>query len=207
MAWEYKIPKDKVGTILMEDQIKQGLQALNKDIFFDLAGRHNVKHPFIDYRQGVYWDGLPEGRKHICSMDRGTATQGAIPEVPVWQSLKDVVEADWDDVTAGELLRQEPPFPMPCFHDENKVQIVRHVPSEVIMCGWRHTFEKLLKKKIPGVTRESLANKFCVSLVCEVPMVELPEEGDPWEREAEYADDEGKILEDMGVFEPKPTVI
>ncbi len=48
---------------------------------------------------------------------------------------------------------------------EYKPVAVRTVPSRVVLVGWRHTFEKLIRADIPKITRESLAAKFGVDML------------------------------------------
>lgn len=201
-----RIPWQSVGRKLAEDKIKSGLRKLNPDIFFDLGSRLNLAHPFMEYRQGVFYDKRPPGRKHICAMDRGLHSGGMIPEVPIWQTIPDVVEVDLHSLTAEEIMAQEPPFPMPCFHDPDKAQIKKNVRGDLIMCGWRRVFDKLIAAKIPGITKLSLEAEFGVDLTNRVETCEVPEDKADWEDPQDHPE-EGEILEEMGVFEPKPTVI
>jgi len=205
MALAVKIPRDSIGRPLTEERLKAGLKRINKDIFFDYATTHGKEHPYQDIRQGVYFDGWPDGAKHVCCMDRGVLG-GAVPEVPVWKTDHDIVEATWDEVSAQELLAQEPPFPMPCLHDENKVQIQRQVRNELLLSGWRHTFTRLMMKRVPGFTRSALEAEFGLTLHDYVEECLVPEEGKPpWEDDPNQPE-EGKIWEEMGMYEARPTV-
>lgn len=201
-----RLSKDAVGRTIPEYRFKRGLERLNEGIFFDVGARLNMDHPYMEYRQGVYFRDRPDGRKHVCSMDRGLPTGGDLVEVPVWSTIPDIAEVSWDDVSAEELLAQEPPFPMACFHNESLVQIKRQVRGEVILCGWRHTLEKLIAAKIPGIDRSSLEEEFSITLADYVETVELPEDKAEWE-DSPDAPEEGKVLEEMGQFEPRPTVV
>jgi hypothetical protein len=173
---EIRIPKERAGRPLQESRVKAGLKTLNPSIFFDVGSRLGMDHPYMDYRQGVYYDGFPDGRKHVCSMDRGHAFGGVIIEVPVWSTINDLVEVPLESVVfeSEEIV-------MPLMHKPDYVQVKRQVRNEVILCGWRHTFDKLIAARIPGITRESLAGQFGVSLDAYVEPVEVPEEGDAWD--------------------------
>lgn len=205
----FKIPRGAIGRPLTEARIKQGLLKLCPDLEFDYAGRHGIEHPYIDYRQGVYWTQREEGRQHICSMDRGKLDGGVVPEVPVWDMAEDVVELEWSEVSDHELLTQEPPFPMPCFHDENKLQIMRQVRNDVIFCGWRHTFDKLIAARVEGITRHTIEEEFSVSLDFYIDTCELTEEphAAPWNETDGLGPEEGKLLDEMGVYEARPTIV
>lgn len=177
---EIRIPKSRAGRPLQEARIKAGLQRLNPLIFFDVGSRLGMDHPYMDYRQGVYFDGFPQGRKHICSMDRGHAFGGVVIEVPVWSTVNDLVEVPLESVCfeSEEII-------MPLMHRPDYCHVRRAVRDEVILCGWRHTFDKLLAARIPGITRESLASEFGVSLDCFVEEVLVPEEGNSWDSDTD----------------------
>jgi len=204
-ALAVKIPKEACGQLLSEDRIKAGLLKLSPGIFFDYASRHDKWHPYQDIRQGVYHDDREDGRKHICSMDRGVL-DGMIPEVPIWKTDWDIVEVTWDEVSAGELISQEPPFPMPCYHDENKVQIRRQVKNDIILSGWRHTFDKLIATRTPGVTRSALEAEFGISMRDYVEPCLIPEEGAPVWEDNPNAPEEGSVWDELGMYEARPTV-
>lgn len=197
----YRIPKENVGRVIEEERVKAGLTRLNPGIFFDVAGRNGLSHMYIDYRQGVYFSGFPPGRQHICSMDRGWAMGGVIVEVPVETTKWDLVEIPLTEVDPSEGLV------MPCFHDDSMAMVKRQTFDEVILCGWRHTFDKIVAARVPGVTYESLSAEFGMTIRDHiVKPVEVPEEGAPeWDRQD--VEDDGKILEAMGLYRPKPTVI
>jgi len=196
---ELKIPKAAAGRPLTEMRIKDGLRKLNRDIFFDVGGRLGMDHPYIQYRQGVYYDGRPEGRKHICSMDRGGPLGGIIVEVPVWSTITDLVEVPLADAIFTESIV------MPCMHNPDNCMVQKQVRNDVILCGWRHTFDKLIAARIPGITRRTLEGEFGISLQDYVEPVEIPEEGGtPWD---DVDDDDGKTLDEMGLYEARPTII
>ena len=62
------------GQTMHESDLKAGLLKLNSSLQFDPGGRLDLNHPFIDSRQGVFYN-----NRHICSMERGI-----IPEFNVW---------------------------------------------------------------------------------------------------------------------------
>jgi hypothetical protein len=39
------------------------------------------------------------------------------------------------------------------------------VRDRVIRVGWRHTFERLLQRNLPGITRDTLAREFGVDML------------------------------------------
>lgn len=160
--------------------IEQGLRELNRDFHFDAATKHGAWHPYQDSRQGVFYHG-----QHLCSMDRGI-----VPEYKQWgvsSPRKMEVpwsEADKDDVTV-EFRTLDPT--MEGYEDllevarkgkdpryvlradgilcEYKPMAIRQVPARVVLVGWRHTFERILQRDIPGVTRQSLSEKFGVDML------------------------------------------
>lgn len=197
----FKIPKKNLGRMILEAQLKAALVACNPLFFFDVGGRLNIPHPFMNYRQGVFFDGWPAGGKHVCSLDRGWPMEGMVPEVPVYSTVRDLVElpADSLDPLAEDIW-------MPLLHRPGWVQVNREVRSDVILCGWRHTLEKVIAAKIEGATRGDIGAKLGIEWRDRVEGVSVPEEGPaPWET-GEYEDD-GHVLEEMGSFEARPTII
>lgn len=166
------------GKTLDSTKIEVGLRELNRDIHCDMGTKIGHWHPYQESRQGVFYRGA-----HLCSMDRGI-----VPEFKIW-SVKEylvpvpISEAEKERVS---LMYQVVPVNTPGYFDlyeearQGKhatldiradgalVQLTAHekkkMPHKVVLVGWRHTFERLLKEKIPGVTRESLGVKFGVDM-------------------------------------------
>lgn len=173
--------KADYGHTLSYPVVEKGLQELQPGIHFDMGPRLNMEHPFMAERAGVYYDG-----KHICSIDRGI-----IPEYKVWTQEDGAVEIPivdaerYDDAVVAfvEILPTSPIYQdawdlAAKGHDNYKIdrradgdKLFHHrcmrvvkVRGRVLRVGWRHTFERLVAAKIPGVTRQSLATKFGVDM-------------------------------------------
>ena len=69
--------------------------------------------------------------RHMAPMDRGM-----IPEFKVWACRE---QKYFDE--AGTLQK-------------------RMIRTHILRIGWQHTFDRLIRRGIPGVTRESLSKKF-----------------------------------------------
>ena len=156
-----------------------GLRELNRDIHFDMGTKQGQWHPYQSTRQGVFYNG-----NHICSMDRGL-----VPEYKQWSLSKgyvDVPRSDWDQEDVHlfwEVVKPHSPgyvdLCVETMRGQRDDYSIRHdghlihltgkklvaIPGKVVLVGWRHTFEKILVKKIPGVTRESIAAKFGVDML------------------------------------------
>lgn len=163
------------GSKLEAAVIERGLRELNPDITFDVATNQGGKHPWQERCQGVFFRG-----KHVCSMDRGI-----VPEIMVWASFKRLVEIPWyaadredASITYEEImpfeegyrdiyekaLKGNDPSLMVRKTDGKllrlRAQGYETVGRRCMRVGWRHTFAKLLAANIPGVTHQSLADKF-----------------------------------------------
>jgi len=167
------------GRTIESAVIEQGLRELNPGIHFDMGTKLGMVHPMQGIRQGVFYNG-----NHVCSMDRGL-----IPEYKQWQCgwawiPCEMSEWDKEDVKLGwEVVSSSVPGYVDLAMDvvagkrdtysiRDDGQIIRltgkrkqAVIGRVIWVGWRHTFEKLLQRGIPGVTRTSLAEKFGVDML------------------------------------------
>lgn len=167
------------GRPLDEADVKAGLQEMNPDIHFDLAGAIGQIHPFINQRQGVYLYG-----RHLCAMDRGI-----IPEYKIWTQRTIRVEGQWADADLSTssiqwrvLRRGEDDFedkkrvamtgadPSLMVRDDGAVVemipiVEMKVKGRVHRLGWRHTFEALLRHRVRGVTRQSLSERFGVDML------------------------------------------
>ena len=165
------------GVSLDETTIKSGLQELNSSIHFDMLTNVGQWHPHQESRQGVWYEG-----RHISSMDRLQS-----PEFKIWSVEQGVVEidpVDADKYDDGHCVYVEI-LPTDRFYsaalekaeknddrftlDNGKVlkwSYFRMMKKRgiVMRLGWRHVFEKLVRAKIPGVTRDSLALKFNVDM-------------------------------------------
>ena len=201
----FKVPEASLGRLMPEERVKRGLQEINKDIFFDIASKLNLSQPFMDYHQGVYFNGRPVGKKYVCPMDRGGPLNGVLSEAPVWSCMWDMVEVHWDDVTPSELMNADVGSLMPCLHDENQVMVKRQVRGDLILIGWRATFETLIRARIPGVDRASLENKFGITLTQTPEEAELLDQAiPPWEQESAEDPEDDEVLDSMGEFEKTP---
>lgn len=162
-----------------EVDVKRGLQELNPDLHFDMGTALNQWHPHQAIRQGVFYAG-----RHVCSMDRGS-----LPEYKIWDVMTAPVEASFSDADKedvhiafrvidktdpnyNELLEaaRTGKFDHLTIREEDGALLylrplkIGKVRGRCRLVGWRHTFEALIRARIPGVTRESLAAKFGVDM-------------------------------------------
>jgi len=167
------------GHTLDAPVIERGLLELNPDIHFDLAGAIGQWHPHILYRQGVYYYG-----QHVTPMDRGL-----VPEFKQWDQRTFTVEVPWSEadrdgvsITYVTILRSDPRHddfyalatkgwdPEYAILDDGRLCRrkcigTRTLRGRVRRVGWRHTFERLLQRGIPNVTRQTLAAKFHIDMM------------------------------------------
>ena len=168
-----------LGHTLDSAVMERGLRELNPDIHFDMGTKLGMWHPYQSTRQGVFYHG-----QHICSMDRGL-----VPEFKQWSvvnGLAEVPMSEWDQEGVRlfweTVSPQTPDYVELCMATlEGKLdrysiredgQLIRltgrketKVLGRVVWVGWRHTFEKILLKNIPGVTRDTVATKFGVDML------------------------------------------
>lgn len=169
------------GHTLSYPVVEKGLQELQPGIHLDMGPKLGMEHPFMAERAGVYYEG-----RHICSIDRGI-----IPEYKVWTQIDGAVEIPiteaerYEDAVVGfvEILPENPIYHDAWDlavkgHDNYKIERrqdgdklfhhrclrIQKVRGRVVRVGWRHTFERLIAAKIPGITRQSLAAKFNVDM-------------------------------------------
>lgn len=159
--------------------MERGLRELNSSIHFDMGTKLGQWHPYQATRQGVFYNG-----NHICSMDRGL-----VPEYKQWECAKawvpvDMSHCDDDDARiAWETVDSTVPGYVELRidtingkrddysirHDGRLIRLVcrkeQTVMGHVVFVGWRHTFEKILLRQIPGVTRQTIAEKFGVDML------------------------------------------
>ena len=136
------------GTRIDEVVFKRGLQELNPDLHFDLGGAHNLYHPGIAERQGVFLRG-----KHICSMDRGL-----LPEFTIYDMKIDTVQVPLSGVSAGEIA-------VPVQLGGDFAYVRRPVRGRALRVGWREVVEQLIRKRTPGITRKAVSEKFNVPML------------------------------------------
>lgn len=169
------------GHTLDSAVIEKGLRELNPDIHFDMGTKLGQWHPYQSTRQGVFYHG-----QHICSMDRGLVPEYkqwsmrvryAPCRLDEWDGNDESVKIKWAvvppstpgyielamDVLAGKLENYS-------IRDDGQImRLEAHreqlVPDKIVWVGWRHTFEKILLHKIPGVTRDTIATKFGVDML------------------------------------------
>jgi hypothetical protein len=173
-----ELEKTDFGDKLQADLVEKGLRELNPDLNFDLGARTNQYHPQMDTRQGVFFR-----EDHICSMDRGI-----IPEFKIWKTTKRIVELPWyaadredasisyvsvpkshpeyEDLLAKGHNEANPEYMVKTDGKLLKLQCMGYEPVKktCLRVGWRHTFERILAKELPGVTRKAIEKKFGVDM-------------------------------------------
>jgi hypothetical protein len=158
--------------------IERGLRELNPNIHFDMASKMNGWHPNQSTKQGVLYEG-----RHICAMDRGL-----VPEFKQWSVVSRIVEVGWAEADKDDVSIQTQVIPktdsgyvdatLHCMNNDLGWQYrpdgavlkmtpvaKRKMQGRVVLVGWRHTFEKIIHRKIPGVTRKAIADKFVVDML------------------------------------------
>ena len=171
------IEKADFGNGISSALIESGLRDLNAELKFDLGGTHGLYHPYIDTRQGVYYR-----ERHICSMDRGI-----VPEFKIWETKKRIVPIPWSQADREDAsIKYRVMSPTEPGYEDFKIKAGLGNDPEymlrgdsVLRCeaygyelaskrcmrvGWRHTFERILAFGVPGVTRQTLSEKFSVNM-------------------------------------------
>ena len=108
---------------------------------------YTLKKGLVELNSGIHFDvggnlnlvhpmmdirqGVWHNGRHIATMDRGE-----IPEFKVWAC-------------------QEQRY----FDDDGNLR-TRMARTHIIRVGWQHLFDRLVRRGIPGITRESLSKKF-----------------------------------------------
>ena len=153
------IPTEYMGLTLDSAEICRVLRELNVGFHFDLGGNHNIWHPKVEKRQGVFFNG-----KHICSMDRGM-----VPEFPIHSVKSFSVSVPSHELTLSE--RMDPMTLQEFLVDDKGMElptgthrVKRKQRDKVLLVGWRHTLGKILSKEIPGVTQPELEARLKISL-------------------------------------------
>jgi hypothetical protein len=167
-----------MGRLLDETTVKMGLRELCPDIHFDMATNLNGWHPSQSLRQGVFWHG-----QHVCSMDRGM-----IPEFKQWTVITKYVPVGWEEADKEDVSISTQVIPMTSEEYRDALlhvmakdtgyewrpdgAIIRYTPmayrkvqGRVAMVGWRHTFERIINRNLPGLTRSAIASKFGVDML------------------------------------------
>ena len=178
---------------MQEHAVKAGLRQLNPDLHFDMGACLNIWHPFKDSRQNVYYLGRSIGAMDRGTLPEVPiwTTKRDMVEVP-WNEVlpgeiamyrTEGVIANCHKCKASWELLCRPDGTMICptlcgnmglatdpvlFGWSNKPAATAHVfrstRDRVVLVGWRHTFFKLCKAGVPGVTKETLEEKFGVNL-------------------------------------------
>jgi len=167
-----------MGRLIDASIIERGLIELNPDIHFDAGTKKGEWHPYQATRQGVFWHG-----QHICSMDRGM-----VPEFKQWTVITRLVPVGWEEADKDDVSIQTRVIPPSdsdyvdaALHVMNKTtgyemrpdgsvlkytpMAYRKVQGKVALVGWRHTFERIIFRDLPGLTRSAIASKFGVDMM------------------------------------------
>ena len=174
-----------LGKCLDSVTIQSGLRELNPDMVFDVAHKlsdwsYMLQMPAA-MREAIDKLRLPvlHRDRYICAMDRGM-----VPELKQHEETERVAEvpARPDDdgafycrTSPGDRSYQEQYDQATTGDKSYSIQADGSVTrwyhfrkqkalGKVLLLGWRHTFEALIAAKIPGITRQSLAEKFGVDL-------------------------------------------
>lgn len=157
--------------------IEKELIELCPDMHFDAGTKKGEWHPYQAVRQGVFWHG-----QHVCSMDRGL-----VPEFKQWTVISHIVPVGWEEADKEDVsiqLEVIPPssgeFLDAALHMMNRTTgyeyrpdgaIIKYTPvarrktrGRVALLGWRHTFERIINRNLPGLTRGKIAEKFGVDM-------------------------------------------
>lgn len=182
---------NSLGQSLHSDKVQIGLCELNPDISFDVQIRRpdewgNVlQFPSYEAAEAVRKARIPILWRdtYICAMDRGI-----MPEFKQYSVKQAVVELPWSeadkDWTSIQYQMIHPYedgyadlYELASLGSDPQYQLMggalykmrcmgyAKVRGKVLTLGWRHTFERLIRANIAGVTRESLASKFNVDLL------------------------------------------
>lgn len=175
-----------LGTSLNDSDVRLGLMEMNPGISFDAAVNRPSEYQYVlkggDNREktrgGVFYCG-----RFICAIDRGV-----IPEHTVWSMtdgfeeirMCDIERYDDSRVIYVEVLPSDKNYHVALLKaqkkDDNfqldgdgrvfKYKALREcrVRDQPIRVGWRHTLLKLVQANIPGVTIDTLNERFGVRL-------------------------------------------
>ena len=166
------------GKTLDSAVIEKGLKELCPDLHFDVATKRGAWHPRQKTRQGVFFN-----ETHICSMDRGL-----VPEFKQWGVVEKEAEVGWDEADKeGVTMKIRVIKPWEPEHLDASLRlmakevgyemrpdgaIIKSWPvkigkgqGRVELVGWRHTFERIINRNLPGLTRSAIAAKFGVDML------------------------------------------
>jgi hypothetical protein len=182
-----------MGQTMQEATVKAALRQLNPDLHFDMGACLNIWHPFKDSRQNVYYLGRSIGAMDRGTLPEVPVwtTRRDMVEVP-WQEVKpdeiamyptEGVIASCRKCSCSWNLGFRPEGLLVCpglcgnmglatdselFGWQNRMSgtahVFRTVRDRVVLVGWRHTFFRLYRAGVPGVTKETLEEKFGVNL-------------------------------------------
>lgn len=168
-----------------DSNLRAGLVELNRDISFDAAINRSSDYSFslkgdnmTAVRGGIFYNGM-----YVCAYDRGV-----MPELPIW-SMTDGIEQirmcdieRYDDtrVCYVEIMKTDPHYHVALtkaerkddefvLDDDGKVYKYTalrecRVRDKVIRIGWRQTLVNMACAGIPGVTLDTINQKFSVRL-------------------------------------------
>jgi hypothetical protein len=187
------IPRSYMGTTMQEGSVKAGLLALNSDLHFDMGVCLGLWHPFMDSRQNVFYRGNSVGAMDRGTLPEVPvwSTRKELVEVPWYDVRPGELALHTTTGVRGQCLKCNCTWDLPqrpigwsgcfaacgnvgyasdlkLFHYENvftgKAQVFRSVRDRVLLVGWRHTFDKLIRATIPYITKAALEQKFGVNL-------------------------------------------
>lgn len=143
------------------------VQKLNKQcpgIHADWGARHNLWHPRIESRQGLFYF-----HKHLCGMDRGVMRQW-----PEWSAEEELVEVPVEYA----LLHDDYPVCMGHVDEDSPLPdtalVFRSKPHRVQHLGWAEVFYRVLNAKLPNISRPWIEQTFKVSLAFLDQMKDAP---------------------------------
>jgi hypothetical protein len=114
--------------------------------------------------------------------------RGLVPEFKQWSVVTRLVEVDWSQADMDDVSIQtrtypktDPDYLNAMLHvmakdlgwemrpDGVVIQMIpvakRKMQGRVVMVGWRHTFERIINRNLPGITRSAIAAKFNVDMM------------------------------------------
>jgi hypothetical protein len=176
---------DGFGRSILATDLRVGLQELNPDITFDAAENRPSEYSYVlkggdlmrDDRGGVFYQG-----KFVASYDKGV-----IPEWAVWSTKRGYEEIRMADIERYndtrvmyfEIMPTDPGYHVALTKAQKKDdnftieggKVFRHqalreteIRDKILRVGWRHTLNRLLAAKVPGVSVDTLDEKLGVRL-------------------------------------------
>jgi hypothetical protein len=182
-----------MGTALPEMDVKAGLLEMCPDLHFDMGVCLNIWHPYQSTRQNVFYKGNSVGAMDRGVLPELTvwSMKKDVVRIPVGEvKAGELALYETSGVLGGcqKCLQtwqaQHRPYgligcPNGCgnmgySHDTERflwkdipsqyAQVFRKVKDRVLLVGWRWTFSRLMRKGVPGVTKEKLEARFRVNL-------------------------------------------